>query len=180
MVGSKTGGDWSEEGEGPISRWSRLKQESRRDSQEPPEAEPRLPQAQEAAETVRLEDLPDIDSLTYGSDFTVFLREGVPEELKRLALRKLWRSDPVLANLDGLNDYDLDYRALGADTRVTAALLAQRHMKDSLLRGEDPADAEDQSSTSTAQAGDTAGVKAGGKIAEPDAPEEETEKPESA
>jgi hypothetical protein len=25
----------------------------------------------------------------------------------------LWRSDPVLANLDGLNDYDEDFRATG-------------------------------------------------------------------
>ena len=54
-------------------------------------------------------DLPDIDSLDKESDYSVFLKEGVPEELTRLALRKLWRSDPVLAVLDGLNDYDGDY-----------------------------------------------------------------------
>ncbi len=44
----------------------------------------------------------------------MFLREGVPEHLKRQALRKLWRSDPLLANLDGLNDYDEDFAALYA------------------------------------------------------------------
>jgi len=54
-------------------------------------------------------DLPDIDSLDAGSDFTVFLKEGVPDALRRRALRKLWRLDPVFGHLDGLNDYDLDY-----------------------------------------------------------------------
>ena len=55
------------------------------------------------------EDLPDIDSLSYGSDFSAFLQKNVPDYLHKLALRKLWTSNPVLANVDGLNDYDLDY-----------------------------------------------------------------------
>jgi Protein of unknown function (DUF3306) len=63
-------------------------------------------QAKPAQPELRLEDLPDIETMTYDSDFTAFLREGVPEFLKRQALRKLWASNPILANLDGLNDYD--------------------------------------------------------------------------
>ncbi len=59
-----------------------------------------------AASDVDIESLPDIETLTYDSDFSVFLREGVPERLKQAALRKLWLSDAVFANLDGLNDYD--------------------------------------------------------------------------
>ncbi|MEJ2623037.1 MAG: DUF3306 domain-containing protein [Pseudolabrys sp.] len=55
---------------------------------------------------VDIESLPDVETLTYDSDFSVFLREGVPERLKQAALRKLWLSNPVFANLDGLNDYD--------------------------------------------------------------------------
>lgn len=62
---------------------------------------------------VRVEDLPPIDSLTYDSDFSPYLRPGVPEALREQALRKLWRSNPVLANLDGLNDYDEDYSRVG-------------------------------------------------------------------
>ena len=54
-------------------------------------------------------ELPSIESLTAQSDYTVFLRKSVPEALRRAALRKLWVSDPMLANLDGLNDYDDDY-----------------------------------------------------------------------
>ena len=42
----------------------------------------------ETAEVVA--DLPDIDTLHKDSDFTVFMNEGVPEELKKRALRKLW------------------------------------------------------------------------------------------
>ena len=53
--------------------------------------------------------LPDIDSLEEASDFTPFMAKGVPEVLRRRALRKLWRLNPVFANLDGLNDYDEDF-----------------------------------------------------------------------
>ena len=57
--------------------------------------------------------LPDLDSLTEDTDFTAFFQDGVPEAIRRQALRKLWRLNPVFANLDGLNDYDEDYSALG-------------------------------------------------------------------
>lgn len=51
----------------------------------------------------------DFDALDYSSDYTAFMREGVPDALRRRALRRLWQSDPVLANIDGLNDYDEDF-----------------------------------------------------------------------
>ncbi|MCB1482070.1 MAG: DUF3306 domain-containing protein [Rhodobiaceae bacterium] len=51
-------------------------------------------------------ELIDIDSLTKESDFSAFVKKGVPAALQRKALRKLWTLDPVLANLDGLNDYE--------------------------------------------------------------------------
>jgi len=54
----------------------------------------------------RIEDLPAIETLTYESDFSVFMQAWVPESMRQRALRKLWTSHPVLANLDGLNDYD--------------------------------------------------------------------------
>lgn len=59
---------------------------------------------QAAAEAV------DLETLGFDSDFSLFLREGVSTQLKNAALRKLWRSNPVLACVDGLNDYDEDYR----------------------------------------------------------------------
>jgi hypothetical protein len=53
--------------------------------------------------------LPDIESLDETSDFAPFMAKGVPEILRRRALRKLWRLNPLFANLDGLNDYDEDF-----------------------------------------------------------------------
>ncbi len=56
--------------------------------------------------------LPAIDSLTPDSDFTPFLADRVPEFIRRRALSVLWRSNPVFANLDGLNDYDEDFNII--------------------------------------------------------------------
>ena len=54
-------------------------------------------------------DLPNPDDLKPGQDIAAFMQKTVPERLRRRALRQLWRLNPVLANLDGLNDYDGDY-----------------------------------------------------------------------
>ena len=53
--------------------------------------------------------LPDPDAMVQGDDFTAFLSKAVPAHLRKRALRTLWRSNPVLACVDGLNDYDEDY-----------------------------------------------------------------------
>ena len=49
------------------------------------------------------------DDLEPGDDFSAFLQKSVPERLRRRALRKLWLSNPVLANLDDLVEYGEDY-----------------------------------------------------------------------
>jgi len=59
-------------------------------------------------------DLPPVEQLDEASDYTAFMRDGVPEELKSAALRKLWRANPVFALRDGLDDYDEDFAALAA------------------------------------------------------------------
>lgn len=129
----RTGTDMAES-EGRFSRWSRLKTETKEEA--PPELEEPVhvgqvatlppeqsdavsPDEEAATETeeqavVLPEDLPEIETLEKDSDYTPFLAEGVPEALKKLALRKLWGSDPVLANLDGLNDYDEDFTIIEA------------------------------------------------------------------
>lgn len=53
--------------------------------------------------------LPDPESMQRGDDFAAFMSREVPERLRRKALRTLWRSNPVLACVDGLNDYDDDF-----------------------------------------------------------------------
>ncbi len=66
--------------------------------------------------------LPPVETLSYDSDFKPYLASGVPEGLRREALRKLWRSNPMLANLDGLNDYDEDYSLVGKLPQVVSTL----------------------------------------------------------
>lgn len=53
--------------------------------------------------------LPVPETLMQGDDFASFMAKAVPEHIRKRALRKLWRSNPVLACVDGLNDYDDDY-----------------------------------------------------------------------
>ena len=72
-------------------------------------------------------ELPSVETLNADSDFTPFLKEGVPSLLKRAALRKLWKTDPTLANLDGLNDYDDDFVKMGVGKIVkTAYTISQK------------------------------------------------------
>jgi hypothetical protein len=120
----------ADENEGALGRWSRRKQSAARVREEkqlaPPT--PARPAPSDIAATseggepqaVSPEDLPELSSLNGQSDFAQFLRAGVPEDLRREALRILWRSDPVLANLDGLNDYDDDMSAVGTLRKLVA------------------------------------------------------------
>jgi hypothetical protein len=123
-----------------LSRWSQRKAAVQR-GEVPPEPADQAEAPPEDAQTAPIEPdenlaaentpadedmpaLPSIEELDFSSDYTVFLNEKVPEALRRAALRKLWTSDPVLANLDGLNDYDEDYNLV--DTTITAAQTAYR------------------------------------------------------
>jgi len=53
------------------------------------------------------------EDLQPGEEFATFLRASIPRHLKQRALRRLWTSNPLLANLDGLNDYDGDFTGGG-------------------------------------------------------------------
>ena len=53
--------------------------------------------------------LPDPDGLQPGDDFSAFMAKAVPDRIRRRALRRLWLSNPALANLDGLLDYGEDF-----------------------------------------------------------------------
>ena len=97
------------------------------------------PERHDQDPAVDLEALPDIESLTYESDYTVFLRKGVPAELRKRALARLWRSDPVLANLDGLVEYGEDYTKIGTVKEVVrTAYQVGRGMLERLEPGTTP------------------------------------------
>ncbi|WP_420731274.1 DUF3306 domain-containing protein [Hwanghaeella sp. 1Z406] len=78
----------------------------------PVEFEPELSE-EELVEKANELGLPSLDSLGPGSDFKAFMASTVPAQLRNLALQKLWRSNPVLANLDGLIDYGDDFTDAG-------------------------------------------------------------------
>ncbi|MCR9188362.1 MAG: DUF3306 domain-containing protein [Alteromonadaceae bacterium] len=106
--------------ESRLQRWARKKAEAaKRPEPSPPpviETEP-APEEQELAinealpehELLEKYGLPDPENIELGTDITGFMRKEIPEFLRRKALRGLWKSNPVLAVLDGLNDYDEDY-----------------------------------------------------------------------
>ncbi len=106
----------NEKRETSLSRWARLKKEHRTlESSEPPLEENPTENAvveAESTEAVSETDLPDIETLDAQSDYSVFLHHDVPDEIRKLALRKLWASDPIFANIDGLNDYDEDFSSI--------------------------------------------------------------------
>ena len=87
------------------------------------------PEAEEAPPPVTEADL---ENLTYESDYTKFMGDHVPEAIRRRALRQLWRSDPILANLDGLCDYDDDFTdaALAVKVLQTAHKVGQGYLTD--------------------------------------------------
>ena len=97
--------------------WSRRKARVEAEAQDEARAAEQLAAAAREAELEEKTDaelceelgLPDPDALKMGDDFRVFMDKAVPERLRRRALRRLWVSNPVLANLDGLNDYADDY-----------------------------------------------------------------------
>lgn len=64
-------------------------------------------------ETIDLASLPPIESLGAESDYTVFLRPGVPDSLRLAALRQLWLTEPSIRNYEALVDYAWDFNAPG-------------------------------------------------------------------
>lgn len=104
-----------------LGRWSRLKRAPEADAAAPDPA----PAAEPPAETAPVGDdendarsdeeilaelgLPHPESLRPGDDVRGFMQAAVPERLRHMALRRLWRSNPVLANLDQLVEYGEDY-----------------------------------------------------------------------
>jgi len=87
--------------------------------------------------------LPPLDTLDKDSDFTPFLRDGVPEFLKRRALRLLWRLNPFFNFRDGLNDYDEDFNVVHRiiDEMVGNYRVGRGHLSDQELRDMMPEDA---------------------------------------
>jgi hypothetical protein len=99
-----------------LARWSRRKAEAR--DAPPPAPEPEAPEATKPRPPmpeplIDPATLPPIESLTAESDFTVFMRPGVPDALRKAALAKLWRTEPSVVNYVPLVEYNWDFNAPG-------------------------------------------------------------------
>lgn len=101
-------------GETFLGRWSRMKQEG---EPQPPEETPvAVPPDAAPVEDTRTDEeilsdlgLPHPEELKPGDDVSGFMAQAVPAKMKRMALRQLWKLNPVLANVDGLVEYGEDY-----------------------------------------------------------------------
>ncbi|TMG82668.1 MAG: DUF3306 domain-containing protein [Betaproteobacteria bacterium] len=94
-----------------LRRWSRRKLEATRAAPAPAgQAAPTVtvPIAPSVPATPAPIELPPVESLTFDSDFTAFLRPEVDPDLKRAALKQLFR-DPRFNVMDGLDTYIDDY-----------------------------------------------------------------------
>jgi hypothetical protein len=121
-------------GETFLSRWSRRKHAAVREATAPSVAPAADAQAGAAAtppvpSAVAVPPAPDavlppVESLTFDSDFTPFLRPGVAPELRRSALRALLR-DPHFNTMDGLDVYIDDYTKPSPLSAATIAGMAQ-------------------------------------------------------
>lgn len=99
-----------------LARWSRRKRESRADvapaePAKPAEAQsaPPVPEANDGESEFDLSDLPSIDEINAATDITAFLRQGIPQELSRAALRRAWASDPAIRDFVGLAENAWDF-----------------------------------------------------------------------
>ena len=101
-----------------LARWSRRKQEAKTGHAEPaPEraAEASFDRAADHAPAERvppesdLSNLPAIESIDAATDITAFLRNGIPHEMTRAALRRAWSADPAIRDFVGLAENAWDF-----------------------------------------------------------------------
>ncbi len=76
--------------------------------EEQAEDEARTEAQDDEAVLARLE-LPAPEEIDTPDDLRKLLDSGIPKRLRQRALRRMWRLNPVLANLDGLLEYGEDY-----------------------------------------------------------------------
>jgi Protein of unknown function (DUF3306) len=106
------------EGEGFLTRWSRLKREQAvapfrsDDAKAPPPQAPSEhapPRVEEPPPAIDLASLPPIESMGAGSDISAYLGVGVPLELTKAALRNAWRADPAVRDFVEIADNQWDF-----------------------------------------------------------------------
>jgi hypothetical protein len=159
-----------------VARWSRLKRQSEGKGAvgadagpeapaRPPEPQARGgndkqggPAAQPPPPAFDPASLPSIESITADTDIRAFLQSGVPAELTKAALRRVWTSDPAIRDFIGLAENQWDFTDPAA------------------MSGFGPLEATDDVGKLVAQAMGKLGDPAG-QLAEPSDPEGERPAP---
>jgi hypothetical protein len=111
----------AEEKEAFLSRWSRLKREA--------PAKAQALEEKKEAEAKPAPVLPPVESLTPESDFAGFMNPKVKEELRRMALKKLF-SDPHFGTPDPFEPFSGDWTV---GEPIAGELLAQLNQTRSVL-----------------------------------------------
>jgi hypothetical protein len=93
---------------GFLQRWSRKKRAANAEESERQEGASAQPVAP-ASEPFDIATLPPIESITELTDITAFLQQGVPAELARAALRRVWTADPAIRDFVGLAENAWDF-----------------------------------------------------------------------
>jgi len=118
-------------------------------------------------------DLKDPDEMEMGDDFSGFMKGNIPDRLRKRALRKLWLTNPVLANVDNLVDYGEDFTlATSALETVTTAYQVGKGLTAHVEEMERQAAAEAEADDEVAAVEEPEEQTIGEMIAEEDAPEQ--------
>ena len=174
------------EQEGFLNRWSTRKQAARDDDVEPvleTVTEPAAEEESQKSDSQILEELglKDPDDMAPGDDFSAFMATGIPERLRNRALRKLWLTNPVLANLDELVEYGEDYTdaATVVENLQTAYRIGKGFLRREEIEAENASAATDDPEVLPAPEADQTALDADGSEHLNTTADTETETPES-
>ena len=177
----------AKEGEGGfLSRWSARKTQIAKGEDVPDEvpapeiAEDAVVEDEEDAtltdaELLKKYDLPDPEAVTEESGLEQFLNgKGLPGRVRQMALRRLWRLNPLFGVVDDMVEYGEDYTdaATVVEVMKTAYTVGKGYKKDDV----EPEEAEALEDDSEAQEGDAEGKEGDAEAKEGDAEAKEGEK----
>ena len=177
----------AKEGEGGfLSRWSARKSQIAKGEDVPDEvpapeiAEDDVVEDKEDAtltdaELLEKYDLPDPEAVTEESGLEQFLNgKGLPGRVRQMALRRLWRLNPLFGVVDDMVEYGEDYTdaATVVEGMKTAYTVGKGYKKDDV----EPEEAEALEDDSEAQEGDAEAKEGDAEAKEGDAEAKEGEK----
>jgi hypothetical protein len=162
---------------GLLSRWSERKQRVAEEVEVAKTQQVDKEQAQEPDpfegktddEILQILELPAPEDLALGDRAEGYLAPNVPEHIRQRALRAFWRTNPVLANLDGLDDYCDDF---------TDAAMVVENMQTIYEVGRGYAQQAMDALESFAEESDELMVDAANQLATDAAPEQRADPPE--